>query len=361
MSKLQQDENSLSSKQKLKSTTKDNPSQLTFTSSALMFQLHLRPTQIKSTKPQPRWWFPRFFMFIPPWGNNPMWQAYFSVGLGAKQPTSAVLGWTFQLSSSFLESKAHCRDLERLGYPSPCPVEQLLLDPPSQQSTLDAPEMRRPSAETVEAEGLMMMWDGRFFGGGEENCKGHRYLFFANLELRHSTYRHTAFWVRGPHNFQLLLSCWIKASVRLTLMHACENFCKLVTWIIHPSMACWWHPQKWPALLDLWMIPDPLRNAKCLYFKSSKSTSKKTQMCSPVRLDGSLIVWIVIISGCCSLNCYMCHISTNFISFWGEKSFAAMTEMQERCNHQQNVARFQRLKTENVVDLKGTQQKGLKK
>ena len=54
-------------------------------------------------------------------------------------------------------SKAHCRDLERLGYPSPCPVEQLLLDPPSQQSTLDAPEMRRPSAETVEAEGLMMM------------------------------------------------------------------------------------------------------------------------------------------------------------------------------------------------------------
>eukprot|EP00434_Breviolum_minutum_P034080 symbB.v1.2.030158.t1/scaffold3368.1/size58328/5 len=57
-----------------------------------------------------------------------------------------------RLEEDCKDLEAHCRDLERLGYPSPCPVEQLLLDPPSQQSTLDAPEMRRPSAETVEVD-----------------------------------------------------------------------------------------------------------------------------------------------------------------------------------------------------------------
>ena len=28
-----------------------------------------------------RWWFQRFFIFIPTWGNDPIWRAYFSNGL----------------------------------------------------------------------------------------------------------------------------------------------------------------------------------------------------------------------------------------------------------------------------------------
>ena len=48
------------------------------------------------------------------------------------------------------------------------------------------------------------------------------------------------------------------------------------------------------------------------------------------------------------------HLRLQMFFVEGEKSFAAMTEMQERCNHQQNVPRCQRPKMENVVDLKGT-------
>ena len=37
-----------------------------------------------------RWWFHIFFMFTSTWGNDPIWRAYFSVGLVQPPPTSAV-------------------------------------------------------------------------------------------------------------------------------------------------------------------------------------------------------------------------------------------------------------------------------
>ena len=52
------------------------------------------------------------------------------------------------LSSSI---EAHCRDLERLGYPSPCPVEQLLVEvaaPPSSSTLAATPTPEATSTVT---------------------------------------------------------------------------------------------------------------------------------------------------------------------------------------------------------------------
>ena len=41
-----------------------------------------------------RWWFQTFFIFTPTWGNDPIWRAYFSIGL--KPPTRWWLsGWCY--------------------------------------------------------------------------------------------------------------------------------------------------------------------------------------------------------------------------------------------------------------------------
>ena len=37
-----------------------------------------------------RWWFQTFYIFTPTWGDDPIWRAYFSIGL--KPPTSEQLG-----------------------------------------------------------------------------------------------------------------------------------------------------------------------------------------------------------------------------------------------------------------------------
>ena len=37
--------------------------------------------QFPKPKEWPRWWFQTFFIFIPIWGNDPIWRAYFSNGL----------------------------------------------------------------------------------------------------------------------------------------------------------------------------------------------------------------------------------------------------------------------------------------
>ena len=42
--------------------------------------------RVDCSKFYPGWWFWIFFMFIPTWGNDPIWGAYFSKGL--KPPTS---------------------------------------------------------------------------------------------------------------------------------------------------------------------------------------------------------------------------------------------------------------------------------
>ena len=40
----------------------------------------------------PRWWFQTFFFFTLTWGNDPIWRAYFSMGL-VQPPTSTVPIW----------------------------------------------------------------------------------------------------------------------------------------------------------------------------------------------------------------------------------------------------------------------------
>ncbi len=52
----------------------------------------------KITKMISRWWFQIFFIFIPTWGNDPIWRSYFSIGL--KPPTWFASGTCTSFRSS---------------------------------------------------------------------------------------------------------------------------------------------------------------------------------------------------------------------------------------------------------------------
>ena len=57
------------------------------------------------------WWFQLFFMFIPLWGNDPFWRAYFSDGL--KPRTS----WVYWEGDVFLFSILFCRKVRSRKLP----------------------------------------------------------------------------------------------------------------------------------------------------------------------------------------------------------------------------------------------------
>ena len=54
-----------------------------------------------------RWWFQIFFMFILTWGNDPIWQADFSVGL--KAPSSYVFNVFWITCTSWISHMSHLR------------------------------------------------------------------------------------------------------------------------------------------------------------------------------------------------------------------------------------------------------------
>eukprot|EP00435_Cladocopium_sp_Y103_P066159 s571_g28.t1 len=57
-----------------------------------------------------------------------------------------------QLEEDCRDLEAHCRDLERLGYPSPCPVEQLLVEVAVPSSTLAATPTPVEAASTADKD-----------------------------------------------------------------------------------------------------------------------------------------------------------------------------------------------------------------
>ena len=67
-----------------------------------------------------------------------------------------------QLEEDCKDLEAHCRDLERLGYPSPCPVEQLLVEVAPETPAM--PVVATPVTGSVEATPVLTASNGQAWG-----------------------------------------------------------------------------------------------------------------------------------------------------------------------------------------------------